>query len=423
MRWPKAGFVLLLLAFATKASALEYEPGNLEGVDQDMYLSKGLSAKIIARSGEPVAYFDGTSSTENFHSDPDGAAVFEDESEANLGGWVYVSNSEADFGNGGVGAIKFDPNGNVIDYKMVLTGTSRNCNGGKTDWQSWISCEEDLFGQGKIYQVDPFGEKDPVMIALGNQGGVWEAFAHDTRDPEVLYAFITEDTEDGAVQRMTYQNPNYTYAWDILIESAPLDYLYLEPANDSSGTFKWIPDEAEARANAESYYPSTEGMKMDGNILRVVSKGLEGFFELDLDEGNYTFEVPDFDGQPDQSTTVVQDDGSKLIYFTEEAHPFWGFFGSQVGLYTRDEAGEYTTILFGDDYSPETTGVAFSPDGLHMYFAYQTDGYLFDVTRTDGLSFFSPATPAEVTDDGGDESILDWIGGLLFPAAEGQDLP
>lgn len=35
----------------------------------------------------------------------------------------------------------------------------------------------------------------------------------------------------------------------------------------------------------------------------------------------------------------------------------------------------------------ETTGVAFSPDGKRMYFAFQEDGYLIEVRRTDGLSF------------------------------------
>ena len=95
-----------------------------------------------------------------------------------------------------------------------------------------------------------------------------------------------------------------------------------------------------------------EGMKMDGDILRVVSKSLEGFFELDLDKGTYRFEVPEFDGQPDQSITVLQNDRSKLTYFTEEAHPVLGFLGAQVGIHTRNQAGEYCTILFGDGHSP-----------------------------------------------------------------------
>ena len=208
---------------------------------------------------------------------------------------------------------------------------------------------------GKCWQVDPFGKRLPQPIALGSQGGIWEAFAHDTRDPTRLYAFITEDSEDGALQRMTYINPNYTRSWDILLQPGFLEYLILEPNSffdRTSGTFRWTTDEHEARENAEWYYPQTEGMKMDGDILRVVSKSLRGFFLLDLDKGTYIFETAGFDGQPDQSITVTQKDGSKLTYFTEEANPVLGFFGAQVGIYTRNAAGEYCTIIFGDDHSP-----------------------------------------------------------------------
>lgn len=189
----------------------------------------------------------------------------------------------------------------------------------------------------------------------GSQGGAWETFAHDTRDPDKLYAFLTEDVNDGALQRMTIENPDYSDPWDILLQNGTVDYLFLEQesclAGAASGTFKWITDEAAARRNAVALYPFAEGMEMDGNELRVISKWLEGFFLLDLDNGTYTFEETDFDGQPDQSTIVFKDDGSKVIYFTEEADPVSGEFGEQVGIYTRNEAGEYTNILFGDDYS------------------------------------------------------------------------
>lgn len=194
-----------------------------------------------------------------------------------------------------------------------------------------------------------------MAITLGSRGGAWEAFAHDTRNREVLYAFLTEDTDDGAIPRMTIRDPDYANPWNILLQDAPVDYLLLRPNSyfeRSGGTFEWTKDETMARANAWEYYPNTEGMKLDDNILRIVSKTLDGFFLLNLDDNTYVFETAGFDGQPDQSTTIVEDDGSKMIYFTEEAHPVQGFLGAQVGIYTRNEAGEYTNILFGDYYSP-----------------------------------------------------------------------
>lgn len=68
----------------------------------------------------------------------------------------------------------------------------------------------------------------------------------------------------------------------------------------------------------------------------------------------------------------------------------------------------------------ETTGIAFSPKGMHMYFAYQGSGLLFEVKRVDGLSFFnhaastsdplSPPSPSIVdVIEGGLSSLADWI--------------
>jgi len=70
------------------------------------------------------------------------------------------------------------------------------------------------------------------------------------------------------------------------------------------------------------------------------------------------------------------------LYFTEEG-------GRRPGLHGRNEAGQFFTILESDVYDPdETTGFAFSPDALHLYFGYQDNGVCFDVTRLDGLPFY-----------------------------------
>ena len=112
-----------------------YIPGNLTRQEAGLLLSEGLLTRIIATSGEPVQYQDGTFSTITYHGSPDFGATFPDTRPFNEGGWVYASNSEMEeAGKGGVGALTFNSEGNIIDYRMVLVNTTMNCGGGKTPW-------------------------------------------------------------------------------------------------------------------------------------------------------------------------------------------------------------------------------------------------------------------------------------------------
>jgi hypothetical protein len=112
-----------------------FVPGDLAVEEVGLSLSRGLRARIIATTGQPVKYHDGTTSTILFHGQPDFGATFVDTRSGNPGGWVYVSNSEINItGAGGVGSITFDKNGNIIDYRMVLEGSTHNCGGGRTPW-------------------------------------------------------------------------------------------------------------------------------------------------------------------------------------------------------------------------------------------------------------------------------------------------
>lgn len=56
-------------------------------------------------------------------------------------------------------------------------------------------------------------------------------------------------------------------------------------------------------------------------------------------------------------------------------------------MHGRNIDGQFFTVVESPVFSLEVTGLAFSPDGMHMYMAYQVDGFLFDVVREDGLPF------------------------------------
>jgi len=366
---------------------LDFVPGALNVSSNGLLLSQGLTSRIIAVTGEVVLYDfaengGSINSTQPFHVKPDGGAVFRDLRDDNDGGWIYVSNSEKrSTGKGGVGAITFDKFGAVVDYRMVLSGSTKsNCGGGPTPWGSWISCEET--DEGRNWQVDPTGQREPGIITLGNDGGRFESFAYDMHDDVVgAQFFVTEDEDDGALQRFRpYEDANWIDPWNVLYGNGTTDFLLLDP---DEGTFSFTHDRDAAKENAENYYPHTEGIDAVGGYLYFISKELKYMYILNLRDGSYTNHSTvrgAFDGQPDAVARILNSN-DELLYFTEEG-------STRPGIHARSRNGLYFTILEGlEDEDDETTGLAFSPDGQHLYFAMQDAGLIFDVTRTDGLPF------------------------------------
>ena len=357
------------------ADGMTYVPGELTVSKEGLLLSTGLDVRIIARSGEPVQYMNrNATSDELFHDRPDAAGVFAiPESHKHLGGgWIYTSNSEVGDEKGGVGSIFFDQEGNVVKYRRVLEGTSKNCGGGKTEWGTWISCEEkDGTRDGAIFEVDPLGRSLGKKTVLGE--GSFESFASDVRDRDSPRFFVTEDYRDGALRRFTPSIANWTNPEEILHSLGTMEYLLLQPLNDSvadQGTYAWTTNFNVGKRNAELYFRNTEGISVIDNILYFVSKKQHDLFELDLD--NFTWKKSStksglFGGSPDQLVGIIGDE--ELVYFTEEGLGDESQGDSAAGVHARDNQGRFFTILESHVYHEESTGLAFSPDHRHLYVA------------------------------------------------------
>ena len=362
-----------------------YEPGMLNQMKEGVRLSKGLDIKVIARRLQQVPYANGKKSSDTFHERPDYGSTFPvpDDDLENPGGWVYTSNSEMD-DEGGVGAITFNSEGEVIKYASLQKGTTRNCGGGKTPWGTFVSCEEPRSERvGQCYEIDPHGRTGPRKTKLGRRGGIFESFSYDVRDKENPAFFVTEDYDYGALRRFIPSNPDWDNPTEMLHGRGTFDYLVLNPSkvNSTIGTFEWVEDKSVAEESAFKHYRNSEGIDAYDGELYFVSKKFRELFILDLDAGTYEVQSTQsghFDGDPDQMARIIGEE--EMVYFTENG-------GEDAGIHGRDSRGRYFTILESPVYKEETTGLAFSPDYMHMYLAYQMNGFVFDVTRMDGLPF------------------------------------
>ncbi|KAL7495642.1 hypothetical protein ACHAWT_005693 [Skeletonema menzelii] len=344
-------------------------------------ISDGLTAKLIARSKSRVTFANGGRSSSVYHMYMDGAGV----TTLPDGGYVYVSNSEDDNGKAGVHGLYFNKDGEITDYKILLSGTTWNCGGGLSPWNTWVSCEEQDGGQ--CWQVEPDPNKPnhnaPQVTLLGGNGGNYESVAVDNTYTDKPVFFTTEDNSSGELRRFEADGNG----WDALHVGGQTTYLQFLDGN----RFQWTTSLSAGRNSAARYYPNLEGIAYHNSTLYFVSKVTKRLYILNLTDKTYTSERTGsswvgqgaFNSQPDQ--IIGNDmDKRKFIYFTEDG-------GKGPGVHVRDRQGRYYTMVRGvpgGRYSgDETVGIAFSPDRKKFYFGFQDAGVLIEVTRNDGQVF------------------------------------
>jgi hypothetical protein len=346
----------------------DFSTGKLSS-DRKIVLSDGLSARPIARAGKYVQLADGSTSSEKFHSLPDGAGVLA----KNDNGWLYASNAEnyssrSKWYDGGVGVLEFNSNGKVIGYQKVASGTRSNCGGGMTPWNSWITCEE--AAGGRVVQTDPYGNKAQTVTALGNLGW-YESFSYDD-DTTIPTFYVTRDSKDGVVTRFTpddaaykcYLKPNDYERWCTL-NSGSIDYLHLSSNNNS---VEWTTDYFKASQNANELYPSGEGVDVRNGVLFFTSKSTKQLLTVNLRTKKYSLSSTKsgaFQNQPDQIANLFIGPDTELLLFCEDGGP-------DAGLHGRNRFGQYFTLLYRGrrrrtEQDEEATGLGMSPDGKHLY--------------------------------------------------------
>ncbi|MEU2260544.1 alkaline phosphatase PhoX [Streptomyces sp. NPDC019645] len=338
------------------ASAAPAQPGPgpygaLGAADANgIQLPAGFTSRVIARSGQKVA-----STSYTWHSAPDGGACFADGT-----GWIYVSNSEIN-PSGGASAVRFSSSGAITGAYRILSGTRTNCAGGKTPWNTWLSCEE--VSLGYVYETDPWGVNAAVRRdAMGR-------FKHEAAaaDPVRRVVYLTEDESNGCLYRFI------PTTWGDL-SSGTLQVLVAGTA--SSGSFSWanVPDPdgsptaTRSQVSGAKRFNGGEGCHYANDTVWFTTKGDNRLWQLNLTSGTYELAYDDSlvtgGSAPLTGVDNVTGSSSGDLFVAEDGG------NMEICLITPDDVVARFLRINGQSAS-EITGPAFSPDGRRLYFSSQ----------------------------------------------------
>ncbi|MDX1696209.1 MAG: DUF839 domain-containing protein [Ketobacteraceae bacterium] len=371
-----AGLAAMAPAMAQLSSAAHGASRSLVGLGPlqapdalGIRLPAGFSSRKIAQ-----AFYRVPNTRRAWHIFPDGGACFATAD----AGWIYVSNSEFPVA-GGVQAVRFNALGDIVDAYNILSGTTLNCAGGATPWNTWLSCEEHDFGF--VWECDPFGEQKAVKRPLMGM------FRHEAVavDPLQQQLYLTEDTVDGCFYRFTPSQ--YPDLADGVLEVAVIAGFSaattIDPASQVSVEWQEVPAPhpefqtgpgsatlntvpTRYQVDEATHFNGGEGIWYHAGRLFFTTKGDNRVWELDLATQQLSV-LYDIETAPEPILSGVDN-----VTVAPSGEVIVAEDGGDMQLVAINEFGDVAPVVqvVDQDHS-EICGPAFNPEGNRLYFSSQ----------------------------------------------------
>lgn len=318
-------------------------------------------------------------------------------------------------GQGGTTTVVYDTqNQKIVRQYLSLAGTLRNCAGGPTPWNSWLTCEEivihpdDTYAQSHGYVFEVPAKAEPGLAQPVPIKGMGR-FNHEAVavDPHSGVVYLTEDDSEGLIYRYIPNTPGKlhdggklqalavkdeksvdTRNWESqtigVEQSLRVEWTGLEeidaPDHDlrhrgfNDGAARFARGEGMWYGNDAVYFACTNGGREKlGQIWKYTPSQYEGTSGEQINPGTLELFV-----EPNDSGLIEKADNLTVA-------PWGDIFVCEDNGNSQDLVGitpEGDIYRFGRNAksNSELAGATFSPDGSTLFMNIQHSGLTLAIT-------------------------------------------